>query len=122
MKKITVIEDDVDSAHFYKILLEREGFETNVFSNGHEALPLEESLPDLFILDVEIPGINGLDLCKQLKIQSATKNIPIILISATPSLKKLADEVYANESLEKPFNPRTLLSLINKCLHPKPSN
>jgi DNA-binding response OmpR family regulator len=74
-------------------------------------------LPHLFILDKDMPLIDGFALCKYLKVKEETKNIPVIMISAYHKLKIKAKEVGVDEFLEKPFDVKQLLNVIDRCIN-----
>jgi two-component system, OmpR family, phosphate regulon response regulator PhoB len=90
------------------------GFEVTLSSNSYELFDLGENLPDLFLLDVVMPGLNGLETCKWLKSQNP--NVPVIILSGTPGLKVLSENVCADDFLEKPFELSKLIEKINKCI------
>ena len=73
-------------------------------------------LPDLFIIDKQLSGVNGLDVCMYLKKQPQTKHIPIIMVSASPSIGKLAISAGADAFMEKPFTKKNMLALVAKHL------
>jgi CheY-like chemotaxis protein len=75
-----------------------------------------KNLPDtnLFILDKRLPDIDGIEVCKHLRAQSATRDIPILMISASRNFGQQASKAGANDHLEKPFQMRELLDLVSK--------
>jgi DNA-binding response OmpR family regulator len=68
----------------------------------------------LFLLDKQLSGQDGLEVCQFLKSQSDTKDIPVIIISATPGISKMAMDAGADDFLEKPFQMKELLKLVDK--------
>ncbi len=70
--------------------------------------------PICFLLDKQLSGHDGLNVCKFLKNQPSTKNIPVIIVSATPGISKLAFEAGADDFIEKPFQIKDLLKLVKK--------
>ncbi|SEL35251.1 response regulator [Parapedobacter koreensis] len=81
MKHIVVVEDDPGILEPMTIMLQNAGYQVTCFFDGSAILTDDFDLPDMFILDKQLPGIDGLDLCRHLKNQEQTKNIPIILLS-----------------------------------------
>ncbi|HYC86807.1 MAG TPA: response regulator [Chryseosolibacter sp.] len=116
-ERIVVVEDDEDIQYLLKDTLSKAGFEVEVVPDGDTLLTRETLGADLFLLDVNLPGINGLELCRLLKLNNLTKDIPVIIISAFPGLDAVASSYQADDSLEKPFNFTNLLGLITKHIH-----
>lgn len=116
-EKIVVVEDDVDIQYLLKNTLSKAGFDVEVHPNADDLVNQKGSTADLFLLDVNLPGINGLELCRFLKMQADTKNTPVIMLSAFPGLSTIAAKYYADDSLEKPFNFNNLISIITKHIH-----
>ena len=117
--RILLIEDEEDIAALiklqaelsgYKIIIERDGL------NGYRAIEREN--PDLVILDIMLPGINGLDVCRKVKNTLELKHIPIILISAKSEELDvvLGLELGADDYVTKPFSPKVLFSRIKAVL------
>lgn len=104
-KRIHVLEDDRDIAYIIEFLLKDEGYEIQVSSTFKELRKkLQESIPDLFILDVMLPDGNGLDICRDLKSDDFTKHIPVILMSANIKNNELAKAVGPDDFIAKPFD------------------
>lgn len=112
MKKITIVEDDPDMQFILRSVLIRAGYEIRILPDGRD-LFANEPFPDLFILDIELPFITGLELCQQLKNGMLTRNIPVLMVSASFNLLALAKDVHADDSLEKPFDISVLLDKVN---------
>jgi CheY-like chemotaxis protein len=87
-----------------------------MFSNGEELLKNEFSPPDLFLLDKQLSGVNGMQVCQFLKSQPVTRDIPVIIVSASPDLDKLSKDAGADDFIEKPFKIKNLLALMTKYL------
>ncbi|MGB4852044.1 MAG: response regulator [Ignavibacteria bacterium] len=82
-KKILVVDDEKDIVDILKYNLERENeFEVITASNGKEALEAAQSLPDLILLDIMMPELNGFEVCKRLKNDKLTSGIPVIFLTA----------------------------------------
>lgn len=114
LKKILVVEDDADTAFILKQILTQSGYDVLCLTEGIKLVEGIDDWPDLFILDKDMPTIDGIALCKYLKLNDSTKNIPIILISGHV-LKKKALKAGATAFLQKPFDSKKLLKVINKC-------
>ena len=114
-EKIIVVDDDEGILESFHALLESEGYTVITICSGRLLKELiKKESPDLILLDVLLSGEDGRKICKELKGHKATKNIPIIMISAHPSAAKTIHEVGADAYLEKPFEMDDLLSLIYK--------
>jgi DNA-binding response OmpR family regulator len=114
-EKIVVVEDDLDIQYLLKDTLSKAGYDVEVLPDGDSLLTRKDSTTaDLFLLDVNLPGISGLELCRILKLAETTKNIPVIILSAFPGLRSVASKYHADDSLEKPFNFNNLMGLITK--------
>jgi len=118
-KTILVADDDTDIRNLLCFILENEGFRTITARNGSEAIEKVTSLqPDLAILDIMMPGIDGLEVCKRMRQYSNLRQIPILMLTALTSedqeIKGL--ETGADDYLFKPIAPRRLLSRVNAIL------
>jgi DNA-binding response OmpR family regulator len=112
-EKITVIDDDMDLRNLLGLALEMDGFDVT-FSNGVEFMNSfnETSVSGFYIIDVNLGGISGPEICKYLKSFQAIHNSYVILISANPELHQFADESAADGYLLKPFSQKELLTKI----------
>ncbi|MBS3905225.1 MAG: response regulator transcription factor [Simkania sp.] len=118
-KRILLIEDEEDIASLIKLQAEISGYKLHVEVdgvNGYRAIEREQ--PDLVILDIMLPGQNGLDVCRKMKSNPELKNIPVIIISAKGEELDvvLGLELGADDYLPKPFSPRILFSRIKAVL------
>ncbi len=117
--KILIVEDDHSTVELLKVTLELEGYEIAIAYDGIDALrKVEREKPDLIVLDVMIPGVDGFEVCQLLKHNLKFMNIPIIMVTAkvrkedrTTGLEKGADDY-----ITKPFEPSTLVDRIKKFL------
>ncbi len=112
---IFVVEDEIHIQQLIKYNLEANGFKVNVFDNGEDLLAYSsENIPDLFILDIMLPGIDGLEVCRSLKQTSNTKTIPIIMLTAKSEEfdKVLGLELGADDYITKPFSVRELVARV----------
>lgn len=114
-KKILVADDQHSILEVVKIILEEEGYEVKTVSEGSEVFnSAKEYLPDLILLDIWMPGLNGKSVTKHLKSQKETSNIPIVIISALSQIDKIAKDVGADDYLPKPFDINNLLKVVKK--------
>ncbi len=124
--KILVVDDDPDDLKMISMILQPEGYEVVTAENGREALEKVESEdPDLIILDVMMPELDGFAACAKLKSSPERKGIPVILLTAVA--KRIQDTKYpldgvlraeAEEYLEKPTKPEDLLEVVARMLRP----
>jgi len=118
-KRILVVDDEEDIVALVRIRLEAEGYEVLVASDGQQALDTaRKEMPNLIILDLMLPKIDGYKVCRMLKFDERYKKIPIILFTARSqsSDKDLGMEVGADVYLTKPFDPKVLLDSIKRLL------
>lgn len=117
MKKILLVDDNEDIREAIQLLLEDEGYEIKAVGKGEYLERLDsKNLPHLILLDLLLANTNGGELGKKLKNTEVTKNIPLILMSAYPTAKKIAEENGIDEFIAKPFDNEDLLKLIKKYL------
>ena len=113
-KKIMIADDDPGIVDAVEMLLEFEGYQVSTTVDGLTVLDMKEELPDLLLLDIWMSGEDGRDICRQLKSAEATKNIPVIMISASRDIKESALASGANDFLAKPFEMDELLQKISE--------
>jgi DNA-binding response OmpR family regulator len=114
-----IAEDDPSIQKMFLIILRKEGYDIEVSSDAAEVYDKKQPLPNLFILDRQLQNSSdGLEACKYLKSEKETKDIPVIMISATPEIGVLAKKAGAEDYLEKPFSINLLLAKIKKFLNP----
>jgi phosphate regulon transcriptional regulator PhoB len=114
-KKILVVDDEKDIVELIAYNLEKEGFAVIKAYDGNEALEIVRTKkPDLIILDLMLPGIQGLDVCRMVRIQSGREVIPIIMLTAkNDDLDKILGlEMGADDYITKPFNIRELIARV----------
>jgi DNA-binding response OmpR family regulator len=116
-KVILVIDDDQDFQMILKISLPKCGFVVrSVFDGLVSDLLMEEPVPDVILLDIDLPVANGVDVCKRIKANAATRNIPVIMVSANPYVDQLSKQVGARDYVQKPFTLQALLEKVNASL------
>lgn len=115
--KILIVDDEEDIADLIRVNLESEGYRVESCHNGLEVLPkLERFQPNLIILDLMLPGIGGMDLCK--KIKESYSNIPVIMVTAKTGETDvvLGLELGADDYIKKPFSIRELTARVRSAL------
>ena len=115
MIKVLLIEDDIQIQELVRYNLEKEGVAVLTASDGEQGLDLaRREKPDVIILDLTIPVIDGYDVCKILRAQKDTAAIPIIILSARNDVadKVIGLELGADDYITKPFSPRELSARI----------
>ncbi|MEW6376190.1 MAG: response regulator [Thermodesulfobacteriota bacterium] len=120
-RKILVTEDSPTILEILKSVLEEEGYEVITAMDGHQALELARNeKPDLMILDLMLPKIDGYKVCRMLKFDEKYKNIPIIMLTARTkeSEENLGKEVGADAYIRKPFQPEMIIDKIRELLNP----
>lgn len=119
-KKILLVDDEQDMVYAVKMQLEADGFRVLTAPDGQEGLDkARKEKPDLIILDLMLPKIDGYKICRMLKFDEKYKNIPVIIYTARAQEadEKLGYEVGADAYLTKPFDPQKLLAKINELLN-----
>ena len=122
MSKILVIEDDPSALSFITYALEQEGYKVLTAANGVEGLKMaQEEEPDLLVLDVMLPGLDGFELCHRLRNADATADLPILMLSvkARESDRSMGLKVGANEYLTKPRDQAELVACVARLLERK---
>ena len=105
-EKILVVDDEPVVRGFLRELLTEEGYEVILASNGEEAIDLAKiEDPEVILLDINMPGIDGIEVCKRLKAQEETRYIPIIIVTALDDRGFIAYLEGADDFVTKPFNP-----------------
>ena len=118
-EKILVVDDEEDILELVRYNLTREGYNVLCASTGEEGLNNAKSkLPDLIILDLMLPGIDGLDVARSLKNDNNTKNIPVIMLTAKGEEADIVTglELGADDYISKPFSPRILTARVRAVL------
>ena len=118
-EKILIVEDEKDIVKMLEYNLKKEGFRIVSCHDGEDALDLaSREGPDLILLDLMLPRVDGIEVCKELKKESKTSLIPIIMLTAKSqeSDKVLGLELGADDYVTKPFSPRELIARIKAVL------
>jgi DNA-binding response OmpR family regulator len=113
-----IVDDEADMVDAARMVLEMEGYEVVTAYGGEEALQKAESeLPDLILLDQAMPGKTGVEVCRILKVNSKTKNIPVLIFTASGvDFESLVVEAGADGYFRKPFAPEDLVREVKKHL------
>ena len=120
MSKVLIVEDEPDFIHMLEIILKRKGFEVVHAERGQDGLVLAEvEAPDVIILDMMLPDLDGVQFCRQLRATSAIAHIPILVLSARmdPSEQKKALAAGANVYLIKPAGSAELVEHLQRLLN-----
>jgi two-component system alkaline phosphatase synthesis response regulator PhoP len=118
-KKIVVVEDEPDILEVLSYNLKREGFEVTTALDGARGLELvEKNSPDLVVLDLMLPGIDGLEICQRIKNNKKLSHIPVIMVTAKgeESDVVLGLGIGADDYIAKPFSPRELIARVKAVL------
>ena len=122
--RILVVDDEEDILELLRYNISKEGFDVIVASNGTEGLTLAlNEEPDLIILDLMMPDIDGLDVCRELKSSSPTAEIPVIMLTAKVAESDIVAgfDHGADDYVSKPFSPKVLLARIRAVLRRRES-
>jgi len=125
MPKILVVDDEPDAIDLIKFNLKAAGYEVLTATDGEEALKKARSmLPDLIILDLMLPEVDGLEVCKILRRDQRASAIPILMLTAKAAEidRVLGLELGADDYVTKPFSPRELVLRVKRLLRTEPTN
>jgi two-component system alkaline phosphatase synthesis response regulator PhoP len=117
--KILVVDDEIYIVHILDFSLGMEGYEVVTALDGEQALEkVTSEKPDLIVLDIMMPKLDGYEVCKTIKANPDTHHIPVILLSAKGRNvdQKMGFDVGADDYITKPFSPRKLVERINQLL------
>ena len=117
--RLLVVEDDHDIAHLLSHSLSRAGFAVDLLHSGAEVLPaVRRSLPDLVLLDLMLPGLDGLEVCRTLRGDPRTAAVPIIILTARAeeSDRIVGLELGADDYITKPFSPNEVVARVRALL------
>lgn len=118
-KVVAIVDDEKDILDLVSHHLKREGFRVKEFLNGKDFLMFVDSVvPDLTLLDIMLPGIDGLEICRMLKNKGKTSNMPIIMLTAkgTEADVVVGLELGADDYVVKPFSPRELIARVKSVM------
>ena len=118
-ESILVVDDEEDVLELVRYNLDRSGYRVETASSGEEALAkARRKLPDLVILDLMLPGMDGLEVCKRLKNNVKTEGLPIIVLTAKGEETDVVTglELGADDYVTKPFSPKVLIARVRRIL------
>ncbi len=121
-ERILVVDDEEDILELVRVSLEREGYPTLCAESGEKAMSIARSeLPDIIVLDLMMPGIDGLEVTRRIKADPVTKNIFIVMLSAKGEEADIITglELGADDYVTKPFSPKILIARIRSVLRRK---
>jgi DNA-binding response OmpR family regulator len=125
-KKIVYVEDELEMIDLVKLILSRKGYEVIGAAGGREGLDIiQEMVPDLVLLDLMMPDIEGWDVYQQIRANDATKHIPVIVVTAkAQNIDKVLGLHIAkvNDYISKPFSPQDLVASVEKVLEVEPQS
>jgi len=113
-RKILIADDDASIRDIFSIVFAKAGYDIEIKEDAQEIFGNKFKLPDLFLIDRLLSGVDGLDVCRYLKNNSQTKEIPVVMVSASPDIGVLAIKAGADDFVEKPFELTYLLKVIER--------
>jgi DNA-binding response OmpR family regulator len=119
---ILIVDDDPDLANIMRMMLSHAGFEAHSVLSGQEALDwLETHTPDLILLDLMMPDINGFAILRKVRASENIKNLPVVILTAKADQKTRMESQSAGADafLTKPINSKTLIDHVRRALGPK---
>jgi len=119
-ESILIVDDEEDVLELIRFNLDKNGYKVETAVTGEKALTeARAKLPDLVILDLMLPGIDGLGVCKRLKSDVRTEHIPIIMLTAKGEESDIVTglELGADDYVTKPFSPKVLIARVRRILH-----
>jgi two-component system phosphate regulon response regulator PhoB len=118
-KNMLIVEDELEIAELMRFHLQREGFDVHICTSGRTAMArIESHPPDLILLDLMLPDLDGLEICRRLKRRENTRDIPILMVSAKGEETDIVAgiELGADDYVTKPFSPRVLVARVKNIL------
>lgn len=119
MPKILVVDDEPDVVRLVEFRLQKEGFDILTASDGRSALDLlEKETPDLIILDIMMPLMDGMEVLRQIRSHRATARVPVIMLTAKTASVTVdeARQLWVSDYVMKPFDPEKLVAKVKKAL------
>lgn len=114
MKRILVVDDNLDILHLVKLILKSNGFDVLISPKGDDVIAKTECFsPQVILLDVFLSGYDGRDICRELKSNPKTKDIPVIMFSAHTKREDIFKECNADDFIAKPFEVNELVAKVN---------
>ncbi len=114
-KKVLIIDNDLGICEVIKIILEERGYDVFFVNDGRRIFQkVKKSSPEIILLDLWMSGESGEMIVKKLKSHKKTQKIPIILISASTEVDKIAKDIHVNDFLAKPFDIEDLVAVVKR--------
>lgn len=116
MKRLVIVEDEKDYQDILRHYLEEAGYGVTAFASGEEALAsLPRLAPDMVLLDVNLPGMDGYEICRRLRADPAFRRVPIIMITVQSSVAQTVKglNLGADDYIAKPFDPKEVLARVS---------
>jgi DNA-binding response OmpR family regulator len=117
--KVLLVEDDAGIRDALQMMFEISGIDVEVHTDGFAIINDDLNIPDIFIIDKQLPGVDGLDVCRHIKANEQINNIPVIIISASPDTAKFALQAGADAFIEKPFKNKDVLQKVKELVEMK---
>ena len=121
-QSVLVVDDEADILELVKYNLGKNGYDVACAASGEEALDMvRKQIPDLMVLDLMLPGVDGLDVCRNIKGDDRTRHVPILMLTARGEESDIVVglEIGADDYLTKPFSPRVLVARVRAVLRRK---
>ncbi|MBN23055.1 MAG: DNA-binding response regulator [Bdellovibrionaceae bacterium] len=122
-KELVIIEDEADIAELMEFHLKKHGHTIHKFESGESGLSaIQNHLPDLVLLDLMLPGKDGLTICKEIKSSEKTKDLPVVMVTAKGEEEDIVKglEMGADDYISKPFSPKVLVARVDAVLRRNP--
>ncbi len=119
-ERVLIVDDEEDVLELMRYHLDKSGYKIETAASGEEALTVARKiLPDIIVLDLMLPGIDGFEVCRNLKNDLKTERIPIIMLTAKGEETDVVSglELGADDYVTKPFSPKVLMARIRRILH-----
>jgi DNA-binding response OmpR family regulator len=119
MPKVMVVDDEPDLVRLVEFILQKEGFDVVACSDGRTALSLvEDEKPDLIILDIMMPLLDGMEVLRQIRSRRGTARVPVIMLTAKTASVTVdeARQLWVSDYVMKPFDPEKLVLKVKKAL------
>lgn len=122
MKNVLLCDDDIHILRAAEMKVAKSGYTVRLARDGQEAWEaIQREMPDILVTDVQMPRMDGLELVRRLRSHAATKDLPVIMLTAKGfelSTPELAEKLGILDVLPKPFSPRELVALLGQALEP----